>query len=110
MSIIRGNRLSKCFRIYRHPSDHLKEVLSFGRRQHHEPFWAVKDIDVSVDRGCCLGIIGENGSGKSTLLRIIAGVIRPTTGTISVGGRVSALLELGAGFNPQFTGRENIYL
>jgi lipopolysaccharide transport system ATP-binding protein len=106
MPIIQGRKISKCFRIYRHPSDHLKELLTFGRRQYHEPFWAVKDVDVAVDRGCCLGIIGENGSGKSTLLRIIAGVIRPTSGDIAVEGRVSALLELGAGFNPHFTGRE----
>src|SRR5436309_2215176 len=110
MSIIRAEKISKCFRIYRHPSDHLKELLSFGRRRFHEPFWAVRDVDVSIDRGCCLGVIGENGSGKSTLLRIIAGVVRPTSGNLAVGGRVSALLELGAGFNPQFTGRENIYL
>ena len=110
MPIIHAEKISKCFRIYRHPSDHLKELLPFGKRRYHEPFWAVKDVDVSVDRGCCLGVIGENGSGKSTLLRMIAGVIRPTSGAISVGGRVSALLELGAGFNPQFTGRENIYL
>src|SRR6516164_3682854 len=110
MAIIRGEKVSKCYRIYRHPSDHLWELLSFGRRRHHEQFWAVKDADVSVDRGCCLGIIGENGSGKSTLLRMIAGVVRPTYGSIDIGGRVSALLELGAGFNPLFTGRENIYL
>src|SRR3989338_8814548 len=110
MSIVRAAKISKCFRIYRHPSDHLKELLSFGRRRFHEPFWAVKDVDLSVERGCCLGIIGENGSGKSTLLRMIAGVIRPTSGHITVDGRVSALLELGAGFNPQFTGRENIFL
>src|SRR5215472_7644437 len=110
MPIIQAQKISKCFRIYRHPSDHLKELLTFGRRRYHEPFWAVKEVDVSVDRGCCLGIIGENGSGKSTLLRIIAGVIRPTSGRVAVGGRVSALLELGAGFNPLFTGRENIYL
>ncbi len=110
MPIIQGRKVSKCFRIYRRPSDHLKELLTFGRRQYYEPFWAVKDVDVAVDRGCCLGIIGENGSGKSTLLRIIAGVVRPTSGDIAVGGRVSALLELGAGFNPLFTGRENIYL
>src|SRR5215831_9093484 len=110
MAIIRAEKISKCFRIYRHPSDHLKELLSFGKRHYHEQFWAVKDADVSVDGGCCLGIIGENGSGKSTLLRMIAGVIRPTSGSISIGGRVSALLELGAGFNPMFTGRENIYL
>src|SRR5215470_1335717 len=110
MPIVRAEKISKCFRIYRHPFDHLKELLSFGKRRYHEPFWAVKEIDLSIERGCCLGIIGENGSGKSTLLRMIAGVIRPTSGRIEVGGRVSALLELGAGFNPQFTGRENIYL
>src|SRR5215510_13204059 len=110
MPIIRTEKISKCFRIYRHPSDHLKELLHFGRRQYHEPFWAVKDVDLAIDRGCCLGIIGENGSGKSTLLRMAAGVIRPTSGHIEIGGRVSALLELGAGFNPLFTGRENIYL
>jgi ABC-type polysaccharide/polyol phosphate transport system ATPase subunit len=110
MAIIQADKISKCFRIYRHPSDHLKELLSFGRRRFHEPFWALKDIDIRVERGCCLGIIGENGSGKSTLLRVIAGVIRPTSGHVDVSGRVSALLELGAGFNPEFTGRENISL
>src|SRR5215813_10660906 len=110
MPIVRAEKISKCFRIYRHPFDHLKELLCFGKRRYHEPFWAVKEIDLSIERGCCLGVIGENGSGKSTLLRMIAVVIRPTSGTVSVGGRVSALLELGAGFNPQFTGRENIYL
>src|SRR6266478_4425533 len=110
MPIICAEKISKCFRMYRHPSDHLKELLSFGERQYHEPFWAVKDVDVQAERGCCLGIIGENGSGKSTLLRMIAGVLRPTAGSITVDGRVSALLELGAGFNPHFTGRENIFL
>jgi len=110
MAIIEANKISKCFRIYRRPSDHLRELVTFGRRKYHEPFWAVRDADVQVERGCCLGIIGENGSGKSTLLRMIAGVIKPTSGTISVGGRISALLELGAGFNPEFTGRENIFL
>lgn len=108
--IISAAKISKCFRIYRHPSDHLRELLSLGKRRRHEPFWAVRDVDISIERGCCLGIIGENGSGKSTLLRLIAGVIRPTSGAIAVDGRVSALLELGAGFNPQFTGRENIFL
>jgi lipopolysaccharide transport system ATP-binding protein len=110
MPIVKAAKISKCFRIYRHPSDHLKELFTFGKRRYHEPFWAVKDVDLSIDRGCCLGIIGENGSGKSTLLRMVAGVVRPTAGDITVDGRVSALLELGAGFNPQFTGRENIYL
>src|SRR5439155_12541368 len=110
MWVIRAEKVSKCFRIYRKPSDRLKELLTFGKRRFHEPFWAVKDVDVQVERGCCLGIIGENGSGKSTLLRMIAGVIRPSSGNLAVGGRVSALLELGAGFNPLFTGRENIFL
>ena len=110
MPIIRAEKVSKCFRIYRRPSDHVRELLSFGRRRFHEPFWAVKDVELAVERGCCLGIIGENGSGKSTLLRIIAGVIRPTSGGVAVEGRISALLELGAGFNPEFTGRENIFL
>ena len=108
--MIRADKVSKCYRIYRHPWDHLKETLTLGRMQFHEPFWALRDVDLEVPRGCCLGIIGENGSGKSTLLRIIAGVVGPTTGAITVDGRVSALLELGAGFNPEFTGRENVFL
>src|SRR5262245_61459563 len=87
--IISAAKISKGFRIYRHPSDHLKELLSFGRKRHHEPFWAVRDVDISIERGCCLGIIGENGSGKSTLLRLIAGVICPTSGNIAVEGRIS---------------------
>src|SRR6478609_1058040 len=110
MSIIQADKISKCYRIYRRPSDHLLELLTFGRYRRHEPFWAVREVDLSVEKGTCLSIIGENGSGKSTMLRIIAGVIRPTSGTLKVDGRVSALLELGAGFNPEFTGRENIFL
>jgi ABC-type polysaccharide/polyol phosphate transport system ATPase subunit len=109
MAIIQGEKISKCFRIYRRRSGHLKEFLGFGRKRYHEPFWAVKDVDITIDRGCCLGVIGEHGSGKSTLLRLLAGVIRLTSGSISVGGRVSAPLDLGARFKPMFTGRENIY-
>ncbi len=89
MSIIRAEKISKCFRMYRKPSDHLKELLTLGKRQFHEPFWALSDVDLAVERGCCLGIIGENGSGKSTLLRIIAGVTRPTSGNVAVHGRIS---------------------
>jgi ABC-type polysaccharide/polyol phosphate transport system ATPase subunit len=110
MPIIEAHKVSKCFRMYKRPSDHLRELLTFGKRHYHKAFWAVRDVDVQVERGCCLAIIGENGSGKSTLLRMMAGVIRPSAGTMHVHGRVSALLELGAGFNPEFTGRENIFL
>lgn len=105
-----ASELSKCFRVFNKPSDHLKEIFAFGYRQFHTPFWAVQDVSFEVDQGGCLGIIGENGSGKSTLLRIIAGVIRATSGAVHVHGRVSALLELGAGFNPEFTGRDNVFL
>lgn len=110
MSFVVLDQISKCYRVYGRPSDHLKEMLSFGRRTYHTPFWAVRDASFEIERGCCLGIIGENGSGKSTLLSIIAGVVRPTHGILEVNGRISALLELGSGFNPEFTGRENIFL
>jgi ABC-type polysaccharide/polyol phosphate transport system ATPase subunit len=110
MSLLSSNHISKCFRVYRKPSDHLKELLWFGRKTFHTPFWAVQDVSFQIERGCCLGIIGENGSGKSTLLSIMAGVLRPTSGNVVIHGRVSALLELGSGFNPEFNGRENIFL
>ncbi len=86
------------------------EVLGFGRKHGHEQFQALQDVDLDVPPGCCLGIVGENGSGKSTLLQIIAGVLKPTSGAVAVDGRISALLELGAGFNTEFTGRENVFL
>src|SRR5438046_7448396 len=94
MWVIRAEKVSKCFRIYRKPSDRLKELLTFGKRRFHEPFWAVKGVDLEVERGRCLGIIGENGSGKSTLLRVIAGVNRPNSGTIAVNCRHSVVLAL----------------
>lgn len=110
MSAVTVSAVSKAFRVYRRPSDHLKEILTLGRRSFHGTFEAVRNVTFEVDHGTCLGIIGENGSGKSTLLGMIAGVIRPTTGTVAVTGRRSALLELGAGFNPEFTGRDNVFL
>jgi ABC-type polysaccharide/polyol phosphate transport system ATPase subunit len=108
--IIRAEGISKCFPVYHQPSDYLWELLGFRRRRHDEPFWAVRDVTVEIERGDCLGIVGENGSGKSTLLGILAGVLRPSEGWVRLGGRVSALLELGTGFNPDFTGRENILM
>src|SRR5437016_13665398 len=105
MWVIRAEKVSKCFRIYRKPSDRLKELLTFGKRRFHEPFWAVKDVDLEVERGRCLGIIGGNGCGKSTLLRMIAGVNRPTFGSIDANGRISELLELIEGFKARYKRR-----
>ena len=100
--------LSKAYRIYRRPEDRLKELVL--RRRYHEDFWAVRDVDLTVSRGETVGVIGRNGSGKSTLLQLICGTVRPSRGEVEVGGRVGALLELGAGFNPEFTGRENVWV
>lgn len=106
---IRLRHLSKKYRIYDRPSARLREMLWPGRRRHRE-FWALRDISLEVRRGATLGIIGANGSGKSTLLQIIAGILLHTEGDLWVSGKVAPLLELGAGFNPEFTGRENVYL
>ncbi|HSW35614.1 MAG TPA: ABC transporter ATP-binding protein, partial [Candidatus Limnocylindrales bacterium] len=102
--------LWKKFRIYRDHANSLKEKLIFFGRQRTEGFWALKDINLVVLPGTTIGLIGRNGSGKSTLLKIISRILYPTTGEIHVNGRISTLLELGAGFHPDFTGRENIYL
>lgn len=100
--------LSKSFRRYGRPLDRLKELVLPGR-SYADDFWALRDIDLEVYRGQTLGIVGQNGSGKSTLLQVIAGTLAPTQGSVRVGGRVSALLELGSGFNPEFTGRQNVF-
>jgi lipopolysaccharide transport system ATP-binding protein len=102
------NNVSKCYKRYSHPVDRLKGTFATDK-SHAENFWALQDINLKVTKGETLGIIGQNGSGKSTLLQIIAGTLTPTTGEVWVNGRVSALLELGSGFNPEFTGRQNVF-
>lgn len=108
--MISVQNVSKLYRIYEQPSGRLKEILLRGRQKHHRDFWALEDVSLEVARGEAVGIIGRNGAGKTTVLQIIAGVLQPTHGRVSVDGRVTALLELGSGFNPEFTGRENILL
>jgi len=107
---VRVEAVSKQYRIYDRPADRLKETLTRGRWKAHREFWALKDITFEVEAGTTTGIIGPNGSGKSTLLQIITGTLEPTHGSVSLEGRVAALLELGAGFNPEFTGIENIFM
>lgn len=107
---IRARGLSKCYAIFKRPEDRLKQMLSFGRRKYYREFWAVRDVDFDIHRGETVGIVGRNGSGKSTLLQMVCGTLTPTSGELVVKGRVAALLELGAGFNPEFTGRDNVFL
>lgn len=109
-NIIEVKNLSKIYKLYDKPGDRLKEAVSIKKRKLHAEKYALNNINFDVKRGETVGIIGTNGSGKSTLLKIITGVLTPTNGQIEVQGKVSALLELGAGFNPEYTGIQNIYL
>lgn len=102
--------VSKTYKIYENPQDRLLQLILRGKRQYYKEFKALKHISFQVNKGETVGIIGRNGSGKSTLLQIIAGTLQATEGNVKVNGRVAALLELGSGFNPEFTGRENVYL
>ncbi len=102
--------VSKVYEIYDRPQDRLKQMLWQGRRKFYDEFWALRGVEFEVRKGETVGIVGRNGSGKSTLLQIICGTVTPTTGSIERNGRLSALLELGSGFNPEFTGRENVFL
>jgi lipopolysaccharide transport system ATP-binding protein len=115
---IRVENLSKCYEIYTNPRDRLRQFVMprlqrlTGRppKQYFREFWALKDVSFEVKKGETVGIIGRNGSGKSTLLQMICGTLHPTCGSIQTNGRIAALLELGSGFNPEFTGRENVYM
>jgi len=106
---IKVEHLTKVYHLYNSPRDRFKEALHPLRKKFHHDFYAVNDVSFEIKRGETIGIIGQNGSGKSTLLKMITGVLTPTSGTIEVNGRISSLLELGTGFNPDMTGLENIY-
>lgn len=108
--VLSVRNVSKCFEIYEKPVHRLYQTLCAGKKKFYKEFWALKDISFDVRRGECIGIIGRNGAGKSTLLQIITGTLAATGGEVQVKGRIAALLELGSGFNPEFTGRENVYL
>ena len=117
-SAIRVRNLSKCYEIYDRPQDRLKQsiyprlqkMIAREPQTYYREFWALKDVSFEVQKGEAVGIVGRNGAGKSTLLQLISGTLNPTTGCVEVQGTVAALLELGSGFNPEFTGRENVYL
>lgn len=108
--VLAVRNVSKCYHIYDKPRDRLKQAFFRRLRTYYRPFWALNDINFEVRRGEAVGIVGRNGSGKSTLLQIIAGTLAPTHGEVLIRGRVAALLELGSGFNPEFTGRDNVFL
>lgn len=109
-SIIAARQLGKVFRLYDRPIDRLKQMIMRSRRRYFREFTALHDVSFELEKGQVLGLVGRNGAGKSTLLQLVCGTLTPSHGNVAVRGRVAALLELGAGFNPDFSGRENIYL
>lgn len=108
--VIKAENLTKMYKMYNKPSDRFKETFSITKKNYYKEFYAMKDVSFDICEGETVGIVGRNGSGKSTLLKMLTGVLNPTSGIMKVNGKVSALLELGAGFNNEFTGMENIYL
>jgi len=107
---IKVEHVSKCYRIFDKPRDRLRQLFATGGKKYYREFWALKDVSFEIQRGETVGIIGRNGAGKSTLLQLICGTLNLTMGSAKTHGRIAALLELGAGFNPEFTGRENVYM
>jgi lipopolysaccharide transport system ATP-binding protein len=107
---IESSGLGKKYHMYKRPIDRLWQMLSRGRIRLYEEYWALRDLSVHIEAGQTVGVIGRNGSGKSTFLQLVCGTLSPSAGSLSVNGRIAALLELGAGFNPEFTGRENVFL
>ncbi len=107
---IRAEELSKCYTLFDHPADRLKQMLVRGRRRYYREFWALRETSFELAKGQVMGLVGRNGAGKSTLLQLVCGTLAPTGGSLDVRGRVAALLELGSGFNPEFSGRENVYV
>ncbi|MFO7559433.1 MAG: ABC transporter ATP-binding protein, partial [Desulfobacterales bacterium] len=108
--VIRVQNIVKTYRLYNNRVDRVKETFHPFRKKYHHPFNALNGISFDVKKGECIGIIGRNGGGKSTLLQIICGILQPSSGSIEVNGKIAAILELGAGFNPEYTGRQNVYL
>ena len=112
-SAVSLTNLSKMYRLYRRPADRVLDALGvnrwlFWRRNYYQQFWPIRNLDLQIRRGERIGIIGRNGAGKSTLLKLICGNLAPTEGSVCVAGRIQALMELGTGFHPEFTGRQNI--
>ena len=101
--------ICKIYKMYNSKTDRAKEALSIRKKKHHKEFYALKNINLSIEKGQILGIIGKNGSGKSTLLKIISGILTPTRGNINTRGKIIPLLELGSGFNPEYSGIDNIF-
>lgn len=110
-SVIKVNHVSKVYKIYNDPKDRFKEAMGIGeKKQYHKDYYALRDLSFEVGKGEIVGVVGRNGSGKSTILKILTGVLNPTSGSVEMNGKVAALLELGAGFNMEYTGMKNIYL
>ncbi len=109
-TVLRVKNISKCFEMYEKPIHRLFQTLCGGYKKFYKEFWALRDVNFELHKGECIGIIGKNGAGKSTLLQLITGTLQPTGGEVEVHGRIAALLELGSGFNMEFTGKENVYM